>query len=284
MLYSDLDKLISQLTKIKKRLDMLSALTPEQLNAKPYEIEVHISGILKQLNTSPLPEMLNQTKLFEDLKILCAQEQEKIDKAKQEFRFNIGNQFRELLTGFGELKGQLPVLRVKFYTLKFDFNNGEGTIWWGPEKELIKKLDLEPVAIVESLKSFDQNLIVKWNQYQDFSNIIKQAYSRYLKLNNLNFGEKVNLFDILAESVIIMQGKSFKSDPTRNHFTEYSRIQFSYDLYRMKTESALISNIQLSVATFAITEDRTKSLWVPDNDAGDGTYYQSIAFRKDEHE
>ncbi|MBS4016157.1 MAG: hypothetical protein KGZ86_06990 [Candidatus Latescibacteria bacterium] len=281
---SDLEKLISQLTKIKKKLDTLGALTPEQISAKPYEIEAHISDISRQLNTPPLPEMLGETKLFQELKNLYAQEQEKIDNSKQEFRFNIGNQFKDLLSGFGELKGQLPVLRVKFYTIKFDFNNGEATIWWGPEKELIKKLNLEPVAIVETLKSFDQNLTVKWNQYLDFLNIIKQAYSRYLKLNSLNFGEKVNLFDLLTEVVILMQGKSFKTDPTKSHFTDYSRIQYSYDLFRLKTDSALMSNIQLSVATFAITEDRAKSLWVPDKETGDGTYYQTIAFRKDEHE
>ncbi len=279
MLNSNLDKLITQLTKIKKKMDTLGALTPEQISTKPYEIEAHISEINKQLNTPPLIEMLGETKLFQELKNLYAQEQEKIDNSKQEFRFNIGNQLKDLLSGFCELKGQLPVLRVKFYTIKFDFNNGEATIWWGPEKELIKKLNLEPVVIVETLKSFDQNLTVKWNQYLDFLNIAKQAYDRYLRLNNLIFGEKVNLFDLLTEVVILTQGKSFKTDPTKSHFTEYSRIQFSYDLYRLKTDNTLMANIQLSVATFAITEHKEKSLWVPDNDAGDGTYYQSIAFK-----
>jgi hypothetical protein len=279
MLNFDLNKLITQLNKIKKKLDMISVLPPEQASAKPYEIEAHISDISKQLNTPPLSEMLGETKLFQELKNICAQEQEKIEKFKEEFRFNIGSQFKDLLTGFGELKGQLPVLRIKFYTMKFDFNNGEAAIWWGPEKELIKKLNLEPSVIVETLKSLDQNLLTQWSQYTDFLKIIQQAYDRYLRLNNLNFGEKVNLFDLLAEIVILMQGKSFKTDPTKSHFTEYSRIQFSYDLYRLKTDNTLMANIQLSVATFAITEDRTKSLWVPDNETGDGTYYQSIAFK-----
>lgn len=284
MPYSDLDRLIAQLNKIKKKLDVISCLTPEQITVKPYEIEQHILEFKKQLSSPPLSESLNETKLYQELKTFCEQEQDKINKYKEEFHFSLGTQLKELLTGFAELKGQLPVLRVKFYTIRFDFINGEAAIWWGPEKELIRKVNLEPRAIVESLKSFNENIAKKWNQYQEFLNIIKQAYTRYLKLNNLASGEKVNLFDLLTECVMLMQGKSFKTDPTKAHFTEYSRIQFSYDLYRMKSDNALMTNIQLAIATFAITEDKTKSLWVPDNESGDGTYYQSIAFKNCEHE
>lgn len=279
MAISDLDKLILQLNKIKKYLDSISKTPPEIAAAKPYEIESQITGVKKVLYSSPFSELLAQTSLYKNIIDYCEQEQQKINKIKEEFHFGLGAKLKELFAGFGELKGQLPVLRVKFYTIRFDFSNGEATIWWGPEKELIKKVNLEPEIIFQTMKLFDENLTKIWNNPEDFLKILTSAYDRYLALNDLAYGEKVNLLELLTEFVMLMQRKSFKIDPTKNHFTEYSRIQFSYDLYRMKTASTLMTNIQLSVATFAVTENKEKSLWVPDNEIGDGTYYQSIAFK-----
>lgn len=290
MLNSNLDKLILQLNKIKKKLEILSSVTPDQISLRPYEVEEHISEFKKVLSTPPLLQLLGETSLYKELKDFCEQEQIKINKHKEELHFGLGVKLKELFVGFGELKGQLPVLRMKFYTIRFDFANGEATIWWGPEKELIKKINLEPEAIVQTIKSFDEGLGNMWNipvgttrNREDFLKILKSAYEHYIKLNNLDNSEKVNLFDLLPECVMLIQGKSFKIDPTKNHFTEYSRIQFSYDLYKMKSIQQN-QNIQLSVATFAMTEDRAKSLWVPDNEIGDGTYHQSIAFRRYDHE
>jgi len=278
MVNSYLDKLILQLTKIKKKLTIINSFIPEYIASRPYEIESHIIELKKWLSTPPLSEILTESNLYKELGDFSEQELQKVNKYKEEFHFCLGTKLKELFAGFGELKGQLPVLRVKFYTIRFDFANGEATIWWGPEKELIKKINLEPEATVQTIKSFDEGLGNMWNIPEDFLKILKSAYEHYIKLNNLDNSEKVNLFDLLPECVMLIQGKSFKIDPTKNHFTEYSRIQFSYDLYKMKT-SEFTSNIQLSVATFAITENREKSLWVPDNDSGDGTYYQSIAFK-----
>ncbi len=275
---SDLDKLILQLNKIKKKLEAISSTTPEQTASKPYEIESYILDIKKILNSSPLSETLKESGLYKDLTDFSEQELQKINKHKEEFHFNLGTRLKELFAGLGELKGQLPILRIKFYTIKFNFNNGEAQNWWGPEKELIEKVALEPEIIYQTIKAYDDNLIKMWNNPEDFLKVLKSAYERHIKVNNLEFNSKVNLLDLLLELAILIQDKSFKIDPTKSHYSEYSRIQYSYDLYRMKT-SQPNSNFQLSVATFAITEDRSKSLWIPDNENGEGTYFQSIAFK-----
>ena len=38
------------------------------------------------------------------------------------------------------------------------------------------------------------------------------------------------------------------------------------------------SQLQLSVATFDSTTEKSKSIWVPDNEAGTGTYYSYVSF------
>lgn len=275
----NLDKLISQLNKIKKQLDYIDKTPAEIIALKPYEFDNQLTELRKTLTSTPFIELLGETSLYNEIKNFCEQEQQKVNKLKEEFHFGLGTKLRELFTGFSELKGQLPVLRIKFYTLRFDFSNGEVIIWWGPEKELIKKVALEPEIIYQTIKSFDESLNRMWQTPNDFIRMLKTAYERFVKLNNLAVGTKVGLLELLAELVILIQGRNFKIDPTKNHFTDYSRIQFSYDLFTMKT-TVIQQNFQLTVATFAITEDRTKSLWVPDNETGDGTYYQSIAFRE----
>jgi hypothetical protein len=275
----NLDKLISQLNKIKKQLDYIDKTPAEIIALKPYEFDNQLTELRKTLTSTPFIELLGETSLYNEIKNFCEQEQQKVNKFKEEFHFGLGTQLKELFAGFGELKGQLPVLRIKFYTIRFDFSNGETIIWWGPEKEMVKKVSLEPETICQTIKSFDDALIVFWENSVDFTNIVKSAYQRYIKINNLESGTKIGLLEILTECVMLMQSQTFKSDPTKSHFTDYSRIQYSFDLFKMKT-TAPQQNFQLTVATFAITEDRTKSLWVPDNEQGDGTYYQSIAFKE----
>ncbi|MCX8015369.1 MAG: hypothetical protein N2748_05050 [candidate division WOR-3 bacterium] len=273
------DKSLLLLNKIKKRFDSLNSTTTEQIVSQPYQFEKQIAEIKKLLNEPELAENIGTSKLYEQLTKFIMQKESEINKYKEEYHFQLGSKMKEMFSGFGEVKGQLPILRVKFYTIKFDFANGEVTIWWGPEKELIKKIDLNLDLIIQTVKSFDENLNKMWNRIEDFFNTLKSAYERYIKINNLSIGAKVNLLDVLSESIILMQNKSFRINPIKTHFTEYSRIQFSYDLYRLKTTSQLMENIQLSVATFAITENREKSLWIPDNEMGEGTYYQTIAIR-----
>ncbi|MEO0077009.1 MAG: hypothetical protein ABIK19_05035 [candidate division WOR-3 bacterium] len=260
-------------------MDILKSTPIEQVKLQPYQFEKHIDELKRILNEPMLIEYLGTSKLSEELKAFVQQQTNEINKYKEEYHFQIGTKLKEQFQGFGEIKGQLPILRVKFYTIVFDFNNGEASIWWGPEKELIRKVALDLTTITQTIRSFDESLKKMWPKIDDFYNTIKLAYERNTKINNLPDGTKVNLLDILAECTMLIQNKNFKINPVKSHFTEYSRIQFSYDLYRLKTTSNLMDKIQLSVATFAITEKKEKSIWVPDNESGEGTYYQTIAIK-----
>ncbi|MEO0092620.1 MAG: hypothetical protein ABIK61_07950, partial [candidate division WOR-3 bacterium] len=273
-------ELSRQLDKIKKLLASLLKIDKDMMSTKPYDMEKSYLQ-LKKLYTSPLfSEAFAETELYKKLHDFCQEQLKLIEKYKEEFHFVLGAKLKELMADFSVVSGQLPILKVKYYTIRFDFANGLASIWWGPQKEIIKRLSIEPDLIAQTIKTFDQNLNTKWQTSEDFFRLLKSAYNRYILLNGLEYGTKVNLLDLLPEFIMLLQSQSFKIDPIKNHFTEYSRIQYSYDLYKMKTNPNLVSNIQLSVATFAVTEHREKSIWVPDNEQGEGTYYQQIAFNQ----
>lgn len=206
-----------------------------------------------------------------------------LNKAKEEFRFNFGATLKGLLEQEGiSLKGQLPTLRAGLLTLKINFDLRSAALFWGPEIETIKtRLSLTPEEISAAIKNYIARLQKKEFAAPAFLKKLHTAYDRYTLLNNLGVSSRVFLVELLPELAFLTQPESFRVDPAKERFREYSRIQFSYDLYRLKkSETLTIENhtLKLSVATFDATTDKKRSLWVPDNEQGDGTYYSYIAF------
>lgn len=216
-------------------------------------------------------------------------ENEFLKKTKEEFRYQFGAELKELLAkdGIG-LKGQLPVLRASFYTLKLDFELGLGALYWGPEIQTIKaKIPLSVNNIYQTIHNFNERIKKQSIAPQDLLKNLHRAYERYTTFNNIRYGGKVLLIDLLSELVLLSQPSSFRTDPSRDKFREYSRVQFSYDLYNLKKNERVEigkSKLRLSVATFDATTDKAKSIWVPDNETGDGTFYSFIAFEEKSNE
>lgn len=205
-----------------------------------------------------------------------------IKKGKEEFRFQFGNQLKELLEKDGlVLKGQLPVLRAGLYTLKLDFEIGFAALYWGPEIQTIKaKVPLSVQEIYYTIHNFNEQIKKRASPADYFFKNLQHAYQRFTSFNNIPYGNKVLLIDLLSELVLISQSASFRADPAKDKFREYSRIQFSYDLYCLRQTAGQASSLRLSVATFDATTDKAKSIWVPDNEQGDGTYYSYIDFEE----
>jgi hypothetical protein len=206
-----------------------------------------------------------------------------LNKAKDEFRFNFGATLKGLLEKEGiALHGQLPMLRAGFFSLKINFDLGSAALYWGPEIETIKtRIPLTPEEIVKAIKIFLTRLGRKEFDTAGFLKKLHRAYQRSIAANNLSLGTKVFLVDVLPELAFLSQPDAFRLDPAKERFREYSRIQFGFDLYRLKQGEVQIvehHKLKLSVATFDATTEKKRSLWVPDNDHGEGTYYSYIAF------
>ena len=256
-----------------KRLELYQKIK-EQPVANIHLLEKSLNDIKKLLTAFPDSEIKsNLLKWIED-------ENGFIKKTKEEFRFQFGNQLKELLEKDGLiLKGQLPLLRAGFYSLKLNFELNFAAFYWGPEIQTIKaKIPLSVQEIYKTIHNYNEQLKKRAAAANDFYKNLQHAYQRYTSLNNIPYGNKVLLIDLLSELVLISQSTSFRADPSKDKFREYSRIQFSYDLYCLRQTPGQASSLRLSVATFDATTDKAKSIWVPDNEQGDGTYYSYITF------
>lgn len=225
------------------------------------------------------PDVAVKAQLAEWLK----SEQAAVDAHKDEFRYDFGRDLVAALEGSGlAVKGQLPQLRIGLFAVDADFDAGKATVYWGPRVEKLKSgLKLDPVELAQTLREWRGRLADKAVSPQKLLELLHSAYRRHVLLNNLGPGARVFLSDILAEVVLLVQPPGFRVNPVQEKFVEYPRVRFSYDLFRLK-ESGVFEHagavLKLHVANFDATTEKSRALWVPDNEAGDGTHYSYLSF------
>jgi hypothetical protein len=264
-LIKNLDKVLKLLTKYNK--------SKENLLDNAYLAEKNLTEITKI--TDALPPFPIKTSILNFIN----DEKEILEKAKDDFRFSFGEKLSDLFKKDGKtIKGQYPTLRVGMYTIKLNFEFGEAQLFFGPEVEKIKsKIPLNPTSIYDSITKFDKELnsekIDPVELFKDFT----EAYKRRLLLTGKIIGEKLPIIEVLNEFVFIKQPQKFFTDPKKENFRDYSRIKLSYLLYILRKSNNAVKGLKFYVATFDATGDKKNSIWIPDNDEGDGTYYSYIS-------
>lgn len=262
-----------KLNRINKLLIAYSRLKENAIE-KAYLLEKKLNEISKE--TNGLPDFSMKNSLF----TWVSNEKSELDKIKEEFRFSLA----ERITEFFQkerwiIKGQYPKLRIGLYTLSLNFEFGEATLYYGPEIEKIKsKIPLEPETICQTIKKFDDGLKKINFDPKEFYLDIQKAYKNCIILSNKPYGEKVYLVDVLSKYVILKQPVQFLADPKKDNFREIPRINLCYLLYLFKKSEYAQKGVHFYIATFDATTDKMHSIWIPDNEEGDGTYYSYISF------
>jgi len=267
--------LVNSLNRIIKLINAHNRIKENSVD-NAYLLEKNISKIERLISELPEFELKNR------LNTWLKKEKQDVEAFKEDFRFKFGKELTALFSKEGKrIKGQYPILRVGFYTLKLDFQFGEATLFFGPEIEKIKsKIPLQPKIIFETIKKYDNDLrTIKSTPEEIFKGLYK-AYNNRLNLANKSFGEKLLITEVLNEYVMLRQSKKFFIDPQKSNFHEYSRVKLSYMLYLLKKSNLLEKGIRLHVATFDATVDKIHSIWILENEDGEGTHYSQISFEK----
>jgi hypothetical protein len=278
----DLHDSIEQLEKtsreIQKIAKLLSLYTKD--SAMPVEnayiLEKQCTDIEKHLSVLP------ESTLKNELQQWLAAERKCIAENKEEFKIQFGQKLHSLFSEKNiTVKGQYPLLRIGFYTLKLDFEFGQASLFFGPEIEkIVSRITLHPQAVFDSLISYDKKLRAFDHSPQEYLERLKEAYSFIIRLCGKTFGEKALLSDVLREFVVMQQNKRFFIDPQKSNFTEFSRVRLAYILYQIKQAGTTEHGLHFHVATFDATTNKLQSFWILENEQGEGTHYSHISFEK----
>ena len=112
-----------------------------------------------------------------------------------------------------------------------------------------------------------------------FFDQLRRAWSRAGR------GDWAELVDVLPELALIKQSAAFRKDPTAKRFQPYPRVQFAYDLWRLRRDRCLGANgwrLTLGSATGGSTRDKTRVLWLEDGRGG-GQYHLTLRFVREGH-
>jgi hypothetical protein len=180
------------------------------------------------------------------------------------------------------VEGNLPELRCSVLTLELLFDKAEVRIFYGPRIELLGKAKLDPKPAAEAVKAALDELSKQPLDPKEFLQQTREAWQRAARLAGEDpaKGPTIGVVEVLEQLALLKQGKSFRANPTRENFTSYGRVQWSWDLYRLSERRLGDEELRLTVATREQTKSEATSLWVPRTARGEGTHIGSLAFRK----
>ncbi len=187
-------------------------------------------------------------------------------------------QIAAALTADAPVTGQLPELKWGLLRLEFKLAGPkrEVLVWYGPKVAKLAAAPVDVDAVVAAARDARAALDRAPLDPAAFVGELREAYESTRQRAGVEAHAPVPLLQVLRDLVMLRQPAAFLADPTRDNFHAYSRVQFSYDLYRAGPRGAL----HLGVAAHAQTKRAEDHLWVPTSPSGDGTHFASLAVRE----
>lgn len=251
-----LSKLIGEMVRVEKKKNDNVA----DLKAKLLQTETIITAMIE---TDTLKAVLEQLHDFgKDLTVAGP-----IDHSRY------GADLAQYLKELGiNLSGQYPELKAGLFQIEVNFEQGSTTVWYGPKQEKVIQCPLDPKEVAEVIKETQSRLGSQLSP-EEFGDKLKDAYRL-----SISEGKPASIIQVLSMFTLVYQDQKYHRDPKLDHFREYTRMDFSFDLLRSR--EYLVENLRLTVATRSETADKSQYLWVPDDPkSGKGSRYSHLQFK-----
>ncbi|MCD6319351.1 MAG: hypothetical protein J7M03_01585 [Candidatus Desulfofervidaceae bacterium] len=240
----------------------------------PFALEGFLKEAIQQYKRAQ-----NLTSILEESQNFLNQVQGEIAGQKEAYKTRLGSMLAAELPEI-KIVGQLPRLKVGLFTLEFLLAKNEVKIWYGPQYELVQKVNLTKADLASTLKELHKKLDSEGQKGEVLVSSLWQAYKRILAERELNLGTPVSIKDIFPYLIWLQQKDDFWLHPKRNRFKEYSRMQLSFDLFRTPQRTYKDYEFRLIIASREQTRNKADFLWVPVNWQGEGYCFAAISFKK----
>jgi len=249
--------------------------------------ELNITEYLPSIDTSvqkitkEIEKLKNVESYIRALEDFCKNLQSQLEEEKAHFRTAFINGLsKEFEKQNLEIRGTFPEFKVGIVTLVFNFEQKEAALYYGPKIYSVGTTSLDITKIVEKVTALLGDLNSSLIPDQEFIKLLYTAYDRMIKRSTVESSESVSIFELLPEFVFLLQPEAFLKDPKKEHFKTYTKMHFSYNLYKLRERTYNGYELQLHIATREETKKTYAHLWVPQNERGDGVHYGGLRFKR----
>jgi len=218
------------------------------------------------------------------LAALLPQLEHELKQGQQALGHTFGLALRHALAERGiELGGRPPRFEIGPWALDANFVGRSASLSYG-KNLIVKRL---PLSVEAVLRVYERANKAVAGRDEDGVRWIEQLYSAWetVRRRRDNAEPRANIVECYYELVMLRQSRSFRSEPTKAGFVEYSRAQFAYDFQaftvRRPVQHAGLHAYGL-VATKSQAGNDERSIWIVEGDnPHDGRYIADIKFDRD---
>lgn len=267
-----LEKHIKIASQLRKHLRALTILMNRE-DAPPEELTKALTSIKKIMDKSE-PHAWNQ--LFDELRACINQAEKAMPQRLTRWRMTWLGEAESALKKIERPvrieQGVLIVPPLKIYPPS---EKMIVRIYYGPDE--IARIPSSINRLVSWLKKWFQDIQKVLTPPEQFIHQLWDAYRRALNANEE--GQRVPLWNIYRELVVLRQSKAFWTDATQQRFHAYPRYAFSLDLARLREHREVWEekfDIRLVTATFDATRRKGDYVWIPERGGTHGYRYAWI--------
>ncbi len=171
------------------------------------------------------------------------------------------------------LSGRLPTLECGPLTIELALaDKAELRIWYGPKIARLGTAPLDAPRAAAMVSEVISGLSVAIDD-EAFLREVQAAWRAAVARAGGAPGDRPPIVSVLGEMAAGRQSVKWARDPVKSAYREYTRVQFSFDLGRLRTRRVDDAELQLTVATRDQTKSASDHLWVA------GTHYAFVSFR-----
>lgn len=209
-----------------------------------------------------------------------------VQRVVQEQRRRFARDLRALCEaqglGFRVVRAEEPIeLRVPPFSIEVDHGKGRARLSFA--RQPLAECPARAEAVLDAYRTTLAGLETPLDPVAFFETCWT-AYRSALAAQGKRLTERVELLDFLPHLALELQGKRFRVDPRKEHFQDYPRARFAYDVLRLRRAAALEQGgrrIQFGVATGTSATQKDRVLYLEDEE-GRGEYKLTVFFRVEE--
>lgn len=213
-----------------------------------------------------------------------------LEQELQQAQNTLGTTFGEalrttLLNQYGiEIGGRPPNFEIGRFAIDANFVNRTATIRYG--KDVTTKR--VPLSVESVIKAYQRDAKLVTGRQEDGQRWIAHLYEAYEHVcrKRGQTGGRANIVECYVEMALLRQSKTFRSEPSKRGFREYSRAQFAYDFFEFTNEQRCThegKHVVAHVATKSHSENVARSIWIVEGKTpNEGNYISDMVFTADE--